>query len=67
MTNSTKIQDLKLNDLVCFNCEYRIWGVALGVGVLCSNEKNKVDNKLYKIPNRNHTCELFKLRETGNR
>jgi hypothetical protein len=44
---------------ICKNCKHMLWLVGVGQGVKCSNDKNKVDGKLYNIPSRQHTCEYF--------
>ena len=54
-----KIKQIKTTDKICFNCEYSVWAVALGQGEFCINEKNIVDNKQFKIPNRFYSCEHF--------
>jgi len=53
--------DLKIgrDEKVCNNCKHMLWLVGAGQGVKCSNDRNKVDGKLYNIPNRQHTCEYF--------
>ncbi len=48
---------------VCMNCEHMIWGVALGIGVLCDHPANKKDGKLFKIPYRNYSCEHHQERQ----
>ena len=44
---------------ICKNCKHMLWLVGVGQGVKCSNDKNKVDGKLYNIPSRQHTCDYF--------
>ena len=56
MTDSKIGRDEK----VCYNCKYVLWLVGAGQGVKCSNDKNKVDDVLYDIPSRKHTCDHFK-------
>lgn len=62
-----KINNIKPTDEICFNCNHVIWAVAVGVGVICRNDKNKVDNKSFRIPSRFHSCEYFQLKETLSR
>lgn len=47
------------DEQVCFNCEYRAWGVALGIGVLCRHPANERDRRPLRIPSRRHTCGHF--------
>lgn len=58
-----KIANIKHTDEICFNCKYCIWAVALGIGVKCKNDNNKIDDKWFSIPNRFYTCEHFSLKE----
>lgn len=48
----------------CMNCKYRLYMVALGVGIKCTNENNFVEGKHFNIPYRNYTCQYFEKRET---
>jgi hypothetical protein len=40
------------DERACFNCEYRVWGVALGIGVLCRHPAKEVAGRPFRIPNR---------------
>ena len=57
------MKDIKPTDKVCMNCKFRLWGVALGVGVLCSHDKNRKNEKMMQLPSRRYTCEYFEMRK----
>lgn len=47
------------NEPVCFNCAYRVWAVALGIGVLCRHPANAVAGRPVRVPGRGHSCGHF--------
>ena len=49
------------NEATCRNCQYTIRAVGLGVGWLCKQKDNQVNDRLFKIPHRNHSCENFEM------
>jgi len=53
------------HEAVCFNCAHCLWTVALGIGVLCGHEGNRVDGHAFAIPSRRHGCALFDPKTTG--
>jgi hypothetical protein len=53
-----KMDNIKPEEKVCYNCNYLIWSIGVGQGLRCGNgNKNE---KYEMIPNSRHTCELFK-------
>jgi len=52
----------EFEEKACVKCKYCLYLIALGLGLQCKNENNKVDNKNMKIHNRNHTCEYFEAK-----
>lgn len=62
MASSSALPDPSSDERVCFNCRYRLWGVALGIGVLCTHENNRVEGRLFAIPSRRHGCRYFESR-----
>jgi len=56
------------NERVCFNCEHLIWGVALGIGVLCRHPAKVAVGRPFRVPNRRYSCEHFEgHRDTSSR
>ena len=56
------MNDPKPEEEVCFNCKYIFWGIALGLGLRCRHENNKLVDKTFPlpvIPSRRHTCKNF--------
>jgi hypothetical protein len=50
------------NAATCSNCQYTTRAVGLGVGWLCKQKDNRVSDRLFKIPHRNHSCENFVMK-----
>lgn len=57
-----KIEKINPSDKICINCDYLIWGVALGQGLVCSNDKNLVEGKKLIVSSRLHSCEYFRTK-----
>lgn len=54
-----------MGEKTCLNCRYMLWGVALGVGVLCFNLANSQGDKYMSIPSRNYVCVNFEPHPGG--
>jgi hypothetical protein len=54
--------EIKKEERVCYNCQYIAWAIGVGQGLKCCNPK-KI-NEDNSIPNKRHTCELFRYRDT---
>jgi len=50
---------------ICMKCAYRVWAVALGLGLICSAKANQTNNVNFRPPNRNYSCKYFTPRKTG--
>ena len=57
MNKNKKIENPKLEDKVCFNCEHMLWLVGLGQGVKCELTRKQ-------IPSRWHTCIKFEKKKS---
>jgi hypothetical protein len=58
--------DPEPEEKVCYNCSSIFWGVALGLGLRCTNPENKNDKQfLPLIPSMRHTCGLFSFRKSA--
>lgn len=59
--------DIKPDEKVCYNCEHKIWLVALGQGVRCGYNLNKNDiQNLPMIPHLRHSCDNFNFKNSVN-
>ena len=54
------MNNIAIDEKVCYNCKHRIWAVAIGQGVRCGNQKINGFPKL--IPGLRKTCAAFEVR-----
>jgi hypothetical protein len=55
------MNNIAIDEKVCYNCKHRIWAVAIGGGVHCGNDKTNGFPKL--IPGLRKTCGAFEASE----
>jgi len=65
MNNDKKPNTIAIDEKVCYNCKHRIWAVAIGLGVMCGN--NKKGGMFTQIPGLRKTCDAFVMSEDENR
>jgi uncharacterized protein (UPF0305 family) len=55
------MNNIEIDEKVCYNCKHRIWAVAIGQGVRCGN--NIINGFPKLIPGLRKTCEAFEVRD----
>jgi len=55
------MNNIAIDEKVCYNCKHRIWAVAIGQGVRCGNDITNGFPKL--IPGLRKTCAAFEVRD----
>lgn len=61
----SKTGEIGGEERVCFNCRHLLWGVALGVGLRCTEPRNhdKSSGEMPPmVPSSRHTCDWFEFR-----
>lgn len=59
-----KMNQIKPEDKVCYNCKHLLWMIGIGQGLRCGHPKERGDLKFPPIiPKRTHTCGLFETKE----
>ena len=53
--------NIKEDEKVCYNCKHLAWLIGVGQGLRCSNPKKGKVPEI--VPSRQHTCELFEIKD----
>ena len=59
-----KQDEIGSDERVCCNCKHLLWGIALGIGLRCTEPRNydrSSGNMPPMVPSRRHTCDGFEF------